>query len=429
MTLMRRTLLSLLVLVIVAPASAAAPGSLAEGVVSVFPNGAGTGVVAQLGQAAPDGVLIQTQQPTGATDQESCQLPGETSWWYDPTTYPVGAEYEYGQGAGPASEPAFSGGTTYTLVLPPVAPFSFSGALPAETQNCSQSVAFDVAVAGTYSLQFTADGGSMTFYVNPVQLAGQGSRPITVIGTVTITQELTPGVWWITFNDGDTTPASWSISVDTPRPSLADPRASAALGYPGARASFSLETSEAGTLDAEVLQGASVVRTLVASRPVGAADQTIMWDGQLGDGSAAPSGTYEVRLSETDPQGRTVSHDFAYRVDDGAPTAAELTSIRAAIRDEWCRDRRKTSPSLTVPCATWVLTVSRIRIDIFAPRYATAANVLPHLPGEQPYRGWQALLERAGRSWAVVESFTGHSAICSDPPVPAGVMSDLGLCR
>jgi len=426
---MARTLLSLVALVTAASASAAAPAPLAQGTVTVFSNGAGPGVVAQLSQAAPDGVLIQTQQPAGATDEESCQVPGETSWWYDPTTYPAGAGYEYGAGAGAPSEPGFSSGTSYTLTLPPAPPFSFSGVLPAGAQSCSQSVAFVVADAGTYSLQFTAEGGSMTFYVSPVQLAGQGAKPISVLGSVTITQQLTPGVWSVTFNDGDTGQTSWSISVDSPPPSIVDANASAGLGYPGASASFNLELNQSGILDADVLQGTATVRGLLASEPVAAGRQTIVWDGRLANGSLAPSGTYDLRVSETDSQGRTATQNVPYRVDDGVPTAAELSSIRAAIRQEWCRDVRKTSPSLTAPCGAWVLSVSRIRVDIFGRRYAAASNLLPHLPGRRPDRGGQVLLKRTGSSWAVVEPPNGMSAICAKPPLPAGIMTDLGLCQ
>jgi hypothetical protein len=181
--------------------------------VTSFANGAGAGVVTQLSQPAPNGVLIETELPAGAAAAEPCQVAGAASWWYDPAAYSSGADYAYGQGAGPSGEPAFAAGTSYTLALPSLPPVSFAGALPAGPQSCSQSVAFVVETGGSYRLQFTASGGPLTFQVSPEQLAGQGTRPLTITGSVAITQELTPGVWSISLNNGSSGTTAWSISA------------------------------------------------------------------------------------------------------------------------------------------------------------------------------------------------------------------------
>jgi hypothetical protein len=209
---MRYVVLVVVVLAVGAVSAAAAPPQIAQGTVSAFANGAGQGVVTQLSQAAPNGVLIETELPAGAAGVEPCQASGAASWWYDPAAYQSGADYEYGQGAGPSGEPAFVSGTSYAVALPPEPPFSFSGVLPPGPQSCSQSVAFVIPADGRYRLEFTAGGGSLTFNVSPEQLAGQGPQPLTITRSVAITQELTPGVWSINLNDGSSGTTSWTIS-------------------------------------------------------------------------------------------------------------------------------------------------------------------------------------------------------------------------
>jgi len=209
---MRSLVVQAMALAVGIASASATPPSIGQGSVTDFPNGAGPGIVTQLSQPAPNGLLIQTELPVGAAGAEPCQTAEATSWWYDPTAYTSGADYEYGAGAGATGEPAFVNGTSYALALPPEPPFTFSGVLPAGPQSCSQTVAFVVAAQADYRLEFTATGGAITFTVGPQQLAGQGARPITITGSVSITQELTAGVWSITLNDGNSSTTAWSIS-------------------------------------------------------------------------------------------------------------------------------------------------------------------------------------------------------------------------
>jgi hypothetical protein len=276
---MRSVLAQAMVMVAGVAAGSAPPPPIAQGTVTAFADGSGPGVVAQLSAAAPNGVLIESDLPSGAAGAEPCQAAGASAWWYDPATYPAGAAYEYGQGASAPNEPAFLAGTTYTLALPPELPFSFSGVLPAGPQDCSQSVAFVVSVQAVYRLQFTATGGSITFNTGPEQLASQGTKPITISGTISITQELTPGVWSITLNDGASATTSWSISGSAEPPAVTPkPPSPAQLSITGIKPvrlapapptlRFGAELSKATTLDLLLLdaRGATVGRWTIRAK-------------------------------------------------------------------------------------------------------------------------------------------------------------------
>ena len=57
---MRSVLAQVMVMVVGVAAGSAAPPPIAQGTVTTFANGAGPGVVAQLSEAAPNGVLIES---------------------------------------------------------------------------------------------------------------------------------------------------------------------------------------------------------------------------------------------------------------------------------------------------------------------------------------------------------------------------------
>ena len=130
-----------------------------------------------------------------------------------------------------------------------------------------------MSAQAVYRLQFTASGGSITFNTGPEQLASQGTKPITISGTISITQELTPGVWSITLNDGASATTSWSISGSVePPPATPKPPSPAQLSItrlkPIRLASapptlrFGAELSKATTLELHLLDpgGATVGR-------------------------------------------------------------------------------------------------------------------------------------------------------------------------
>jgi hypothetical protein len=418
------------VLVALALAGAASastePAPIAQGTVTAFAGGSGTGVVAQLGAATPNGVLVETVEPAGA-GTEPCQTPGGSAWWYDPTSSAAGASYEFGAGTGGSNEPAFASGTTYSLALPPAPPFTFSGQLPAGAQGCSQSIAFVVPTPASYRLQFSSSGGPLTFNVTPTQLAGQGARPIAITGTIGITEQLAAGVWSISFSGASSAPISWSISGAVPPPSLDDAANSASVGFPGAAASFRFDANEAGTLAAVVLEAGASVDSLLSAQPVEPGAQTVVWDGKLADGSPAPNGTYDVRVTETNAAGETATLDFSYRVDDGSPTAAEARAVHAALHSG-CGRVAASLPSTPGPCGEWTFTFASVRMDILDRSYALVTGLRARPPGRPPSAATQVLLRRTGRSFLVVEAFTRASQLCAHPPVAAATLAALELC-
>ena len=254
---------------------------------------------------------VTDSQPNQYAD---CPPQGSILWAYDKGPFQAGDSVPVNV-VHYSEDWSLGGSFTASLYLPGKPPFSFSGVSVGTTPpgECDGGdVAFIAPSDNSYRIDFGVQSGTYTAHVDgqSFTVAGPVSRQIALHAGVNVISIDTPGG------------ASWSVSGDDMPPSLTFPSEKRTSGGVGYTDTFSVGLTESGTIKVDALRGGHLVRELVTSDTASVGAYRFTWDGTLSDGSAAPIGSYDIRVTETDWKGRTVSHDFQYGISRPTPDPA-----------------------------------------------------------------------------------------------------------